>query len=320
MYEDFAFLRVILNQPGDDVSRLVYADWLDERDDPRGSYVRLDLELHRLADDNPARRAELTEQMRALAPKLDARWAGWMSWARKPAPASRIDLALVNEGKGLIDVRGGLSDTVLLVEGKPIALNWDDCQGSVGQYLVFTHHTRGADYARQLTDLVEGALSQTQPLADQLGPLLALLAPGTYSLAYTPSAAAIDNAATLEHPGRASAREELDQYYPAYQRSLIGTQASESLNEEQVTYFQGMIRDGLRPIVLTISAEGSWCEFVIDGHHKLAAYRRVHTEPTILSIVRVQAPEISLNEGLEWLPPRHSGISKYRRMKGYPVG
>jgi uncharacterized protein (TIGR02996 family) len=40
MNEDEAFIRAILAAPGDDAPRLVYADWLDERGDLRGTYLR----------------------------------------------------------------------------------------------------------------------------------------------------------------------------------------------------------------------------------------------------------------------------------------
>lgn len=44
MTEDEAFIRTIVDSPGDDLPRLVYADWLDERNDPRGAYLRAELE------------------------------------------------------------------------------------------------------------------------------------------------------------------------------------------------------------------------------------------------------------------------------------
>jgi len=44
MTEDEAFIRTIVDRPGDDLPRLVYADWLDERSDPRGAYLRAELE------------------------------------------------------------------------------------------------------------------------------------------------------------------------------------------------------------------------------------------------------------------------------------
>ena len=40
MGDEEAFLQVIAAAPADDAPRLVYADWLDERDDPRGAYLR----------------------------------------------------------------------------------------------------------------------------------------------------------------------------------------------------------------------------------------------------------------------------------------
>jgi uncharacterized protein (TIGR02996 family) len=36
-----SFLRAIREEPDDDAPRLIYADWLEERGDPRGEYLRL---------------------------------------------------------------------------------------------------------------------------------------------------------------------------------------------------------------------------------------------------------------------------------------
>ena len=291
---------------------------MEERGDPRAEFVRLDVERHRPENGAKDRQAALATQVRAIAPKLDARWVGRMWQTRNLAPGARLDLAFVGDGKGLIEVRGGPEDTVLLVEGRPVALNWDDCQGSVGQYLVFTGHTRGSDYARQLAEFVEGTVDAGRPLAEQIGPLLALFAPGTYCLGYTPSAA-VESVGRARILRRTVADRELVEYYPADQLNLVCTQRSESLDEERVAYFRKQIRAEQRPIVLTASAEGAWCEFVIDGHHKLAAYDREQVRPAVLGIVRWQAPGISLEEGLGCLPPGHPGVLPYRRMKGFAV-
>ncbi len=40
MSEDEAFVARLRAKPDDETARLVYADWLDERDDPRGAYLR----------------------------------------------------------------------------------------------------------------------------------------------------------------------------------------------------------------------------------------------------------------------------------------
>ncbi len=289
MHEDFPFLRAIFSQPDDDVLRLVYADWLDERGDPRAEYLRLLVERHRPENAAKGRQDALAKHMNDLAPKLDARWVGRMWQARNLAPGTRLDLALVGDGKGLIEVRGE-EETVLLIEGKPVALNWDDCAGSIGQYLVFTGHTRGRDYARHLAEFVEGEVDAVRPLAEPIGPLLALFAPGIYCLAYTPSAA-VGWVVSLEYPGGPGADRELVNYYPA-DRNLVWTQTLLSLDQERVEYFRERIRAGRRPTVLTASAEGAYCEFVIDGHHKLAAYNRERVQPAVLGISRWEAPEI----------------------------
>lgn len=47
MNDEAAFLAAIAAAPGDPTPRLVYADWLEERGDPRAEFIRLQ---HQLAD------------------------------------------------------------------------------------------------------------------------------------------------------------------------------------------------------------------------------------------------------------------------------
>src|SRR5947208_16258633 len=42
--DDAAFERAVLESPDDDGPRLVYADWLDEQGDPRGEFIRTQVE------------------------------------------------------------------------------------------------------------------------------------------------------------------------------------------------------------------------------------------------------------------------------------
>lgn len=43
--DDQAFIAAIIANPADDLPRLVYADWLDDRGDPRGEFIRVQVEL-----------------------------------------------------------------------------------------------------------------------------------------------------------------------------------------------------------------------------------------------------------------------------------
>lgn len=73
MTEATAFLRAICDRPDDDDPRLVYADWLDERGDPRGEFIRLQIELARLLPDHP-HRPPLERRQAELRRAHDSRW------------------------------------------------------------------------------------------------------------------------------------------------------------------------------------------------------------------------------------------------------
>jgi uncharacterized protein (TIGR02996 family) len=60
-----AFLEAVLAEPEDDLPRLVYADWLEEQADDLGAFIRLDCELARRPEGDPAR-AELSARRDAL--------------------------------------------------------------------------------------------------------------------------------------------------------------------------------------------------------------------------------------------------------------
>jgi uncharacterized protein (TIGR02996 family) len=72
MRDEDAFLRAIAAAPADDAPRLVYADWLDERGDPRGIYLRAELKWARpwRSPGCPPPSGELPK----VAGRLDALW------------------------------------------------------------------------------------------------------------------------------------------------------------------------------------------------------------------------------------------------------
>lgn len=71
--EEAALISTIREHPGDPTPRLVYADWLDERGDPRAEYLRLVVELavestHRKVVERRA------ERLHELARTIDRDW------------------------------------------------------------------------------------------------------------------------------------------------------------------------------------------------------------------------------------------------------
>ena len=55
MTPDAAFLQAIIASPDDDALRLAYADYLDERGDPRGEFIRIQIDLARLPEGDKRR-------------------------------------------------------------------------------------------------------------------------------------------------------------------------------------------------------------------------------------------------------------------------
>lgn len=79
MSDEAAFLNGILFDPRDEAPRLVYADWLDEQDEPtaatKAAFIRTDARLALLPDRHP-RRGQVTAELKTLARALDP---GWLS-------------------------------------------------------------------------------------------------------------------------------------------------------------------------------------------------------------------------------------------------
>ena len=86
MSEEQSFLDALAADPADDLTRLVYADWLDDRGDPRAGYLRLVCELARMPEADMLESAA-GDALIALSPVLDPHW--------QSAAGSRFEVALV---------------------------------------------------------------------------------------------------------------------------------------------------------------------------------------------------------------------------------
>jgi uncharacterized protein (TIGR02996 family) len=73
MTHDEAFLAAVREAPDDDAPRLLYADWLEERGDPRGAFIRAQCVLERFDPADPVRQ-ELEEQTAALLGRHEKEW------------------------------------------------------------------------------------------------------------------------------------------------------------------------------------------------------------------------------------------------------
>ena len=69
-----AFLQAILERPDDDLPRLVFADWLEEQGNPRGTFIRLQCQRAKLTQYDPEWK-ELLAQESTLLKQFEAEWS-----------------------------------------------------------------------------------------------------------------------------------------------------------------------------------------------------------------------------------------------------
>jgi len=134
--DEGAFLRAILAASDDPVPKLVYADRLDERGDPRGEAVRLLITLDdpELAD---ADRRRADARLRRLVARHGGPFAGAAllrgGWQRCSARPRRIT-GRVFDLTGVIAARVGFKATAeplgaVVVDGVPVPCGGDDGSG-----------------------------------------------------------------------------------------------------------------------------------------------------------------------------------------------
>src|ERR1022692_1698756 len=93
MTHEDAFLQAILAAPDDDAPRLIFADWLEERGDSRGAFIRIQCALARLDPADPAR-PDLEDEERLLLQRHEAEGIAPL---RRAATACRFRRGFVEE-------------------------------------------------------------------------------------------------------------------------------------------------------------------------------------------------------------------------------
>jgi uncharacterized protein (TIGR02996 family) len=133
-----AFLRAIRAHPDDDTPRLIFADWLDDRGDPLGELIRLQIELDPIREqiDSPRVR-ELLDREADLLGRHGPDWVGRMT-----------DLDAAHPGFGPV-FRRGLPELVCLSLDNFLSRGgelFEDCP-TVREVSVYGVAGRGAELA-----------------------------------------------------------------------------------------------------------------------------------------------------------------------------
>ncbi|MFJ1567479.1 hypothetical protein [Streptomyces erythrochromogenes] len=194
-----------------------------------------------------------------------------------PPPAPRSVCVDVPDGHGVIEVIGDEGGSLLLLAGEPAVLEANDGCGSVG-WLAARAGTGGPGLAevKYLTEWLGGPGLVPDPRTGQaeppdpecLRPLLSLLAPGRYAM----TAGLAPHHLRVVRP---RARQ-VHGWYAEEELALVTTDAWPPRDHRAVRGYGDRIRAGgaLPALVALFPTAGSSVGYLLDGHHKLAAYER----------------------------------------------
>ena len=235
----------------------------------------------------------------------------------------------VENGKSLIQLKMNELGSYLKFI-KPLAIDWFDCQGSIAKYYaIFSYTEEHKDKIDvDLKEKLNTGEFNLKHHIDHLKKLLRLFENANYHLSFEPEYAIDDiwDIAKNQHlytsnqimreKGKMKFSEDkeyldflAESYYDGYSEYFIHTQPTESLNQERVKYYEALLQTGIKPTAIIYSGQAqstgnytdgtSWQanynsgNFILDGHHKLAAYKNLNLPPSLLRITKMYA---SINE------------------------
>jgi hypothetical protein len=192
-------------------------------------------------------------------------------------PMRRSERFQLEDGLGRLRVEANDFEQAVWFDSMPLALLWNDNEGSVGQLLSLAGHLDIEEPLQQLRRIANGQVEDDSPIWPQIYPLLQLLENGTYGIHLRQ---ADRSWSCIEHHGI----EELVGFYPM--DDFVMTRPEASLDRACIDAFERIMAEGVRPLPFCLRADKAYASFILDGHHKLRAYARCNLPPWLIEIVR----------------------------------
>lgn len=213
----------------------------------------------------------------------------------------------IENGLGEIILYGDEAESALCFSNKHVAFVWPDCGGSVAQLLSrstsYNDYVKTLEKIRQVVD--ESIEYDNLPLSETLNGLLILFEKGQYLIGEyeIDDYELFDVKKTISSPIN---------YYPLGW-SLIMTKPKNDLHEFTIQEHMEKIKNGKKLKVIVTSVYDNGTLYVIDGHHKLEAYKRLNIYPWIIEIVSVLSKPLDIEMGCSML--NNNSKIMYKKIK-----
>jgi hypothetical protein len=221
---------------------------------------------------------------------------------------------------GVLEIIGNPLESILFMRGIPIQYSWYAERGTTMRYHLVKGIEKGALHLTSRMDdsLKRGIKSESDfmTISDYFNQLFLF---GTYE--YGCYEVGSNGASFVLFP-------ESNGYsgFESYGGMLEYTATQSSICDDIVDNYKEQILRGSRPIVVLLHVENSWMFYVIDGHHKLSAYRKANIEAHAMIITKIGNEYKSLDETIElaksmnctnmeylnWMKKEKEDLSYYR--------
>ncbi len=198
--------------------------------------------------------------------------------------APRSERFTQTNGRGVLELRGGDLEIGLWVGGAPLVFDAADGGPSLGRFTILLDGKPRPEIDAQIAREAAQGFTDAKSLAEALRPLLDLMPNGEYELSLqTLRYGASDYQVTDWDAHQKFSRGRRASIYP-YDLVLIFTQPYDSLDEETILNYAAAIEAGQQPTAIVWTARDQTTHFVLDGHHKFAAYWLLQRDTPMLLI------------------------------------
>jgi hypothetical protein len=199
----------------------------------------------------------------------------------------------IHNGKGIIHLKGGPSDTILYIKKKPRIICFHAEIGTTWRYQIGREiHENIISENYKYEEIVKsGEIDSKIKLSDTFKHILELLTNGVYELKL------------CEFSGNSGflpviSEDIIHPFYEVYGGSVDVSATQSYIDIEIVKQYKEEITIGKRPIAVLIKIIDSWTIYIIDGHHKFKAYDELSINPRVLLISKMDSKKIKLTEGI----------------------
>ena len=200
----------------------------------------------------------------------------------------------IYDGRGVIHLKGSTSETFLYVKNKPRIASFHAEIGTIWRYQIgreISDNLIGENHKYE--ELVSsGEIIEEEKLSRQFNHITQLLTNGNYELHYCEFSWELNILPAIEKCNNKT-------FYDVYGGMNEITATQTYSNKDTIDKYKGKIKSGLRPVPVLIKIKDSCATYIIDGHHKLAAYKETKVNPKALIISKLEYKNNTLPEAIK---------------------